>query len=563
MKRIIPFERLHLLLHELAGLAPEDVERLRKQFGPNEIVETPDGGWRVLIKDTLRDPMLWFLLGTSVIFFLTGSRTESLVLLVALIPFLGMDAFLHRRTQASTAALVDRLATQATVIRQDQRRVVDATDLVPGDVVEVSGGEPFPADGLFVTADSVQVDESALTGEAYPVRKVATLTSNDPERDVAFDDSAWGFAGTRMLAGKAQLRIIFTGRETLYGEIVHTALGGRHERTPLQRAVGRMVGALLLAAVVFCVLLAAIRLYQGHGWLDALISAVTLAVAAFPEEFPVVLTFFLGVGVYRLAKRKALVRRAVVVENIGRVTTICCDKTGTLTEGRLTLAHHYPADGVTGERLLAIAAAASRPDSLDPLDTAILAAATDDPEATAIANFPFTEDRKRETTILKGKDGTFAVVKGAPETILLQCTAAEAEVERWHPQVLQLAAEGHKVIACAWRDQVDDVQEEPAEAFTFAGLLAFEDPVREGVKEAIAQCRAAQIRVIMVTGDHPETARAIASNIGLGGRSPTLITGDELEQCVARGDVNVLRETDVVARAVPAQKHTLVRSLQG
>lgn len=379
---------------------------------------------------------------------------------------------------------------------------------------------------------------------------------------MAFDDSSWGFAGTRLLAGKAHLRVVFTGRETLYGEIVHTALGGRHERTPLQRALARLVGSILLVAVGFCVLLATVRLYQGHGWLDALIAAVTLAVAALPEEFPVVLTFFLGVGVYRLAKRKALVRRAVAVENIGRVTAICCDKTGTLTEGRLTLAHHFPVEGNSQEWLLEVACLASRRDSDDPLDTAIQQASGYTSEATVIASFPFTEDRKRETSIVERQGRTMAMMKGAPETLLSLCTLSPTEVANWQSKVTQLAAEGHKILACAWHDLTDKPEVEPVSDFRFAGLMAFEDPVRDGVEEAIAQCKAACIKVIMVTGDHPETARAIASDIGLGGHLPNVITGDEFQLRLANNNETGFHDIDVVARAVPSQKHALVQHLQ-
>lgn len=562
VKRIIPLDRLGSLPEGLASLSAQGVLQNRQKFGTNIIVEAPGGGWSALVKDTLRDPMLWFLLGTSILFFLTGSRTESLVLAIALIPFLCMDAYLHRRTQASTATLADLLAARATVVRQGQREVVDARELVPGDLVEVSGGQPFPADGLLVSVESAQVDESALTGEAYPVRKVAACSSWVPGKDMALDDSAWGFAGTRMLTGNAYLRVVFTGRETLYGEIVHTALAGRHGRTPLQHAVARLVGNLLLVSIAFCVLLAAVRVYQGHGWLDAFVSAVTLAVAALPEEFPVVLTFFLGVGVYRLAKRKALVRQAVAVENIGRVTTICCDKTGTLTEGKLTLAHPLPVEGSSRERLLTMACLASRRDSGDPLDDALFQASGCDDEPTVLASFPFTEARKRETTVVEQQGKAMALVKGAPETVLSMCTVSTTEMTSWQTQVGQLAAEGHKVLACAWRDWTGNLEKEPANDFIFAGLLAFEDPVRDGVKEALAQCHAARIRVIMVTGDHPDTARAIASEIHLGGHSPQVMTGDEFEQRLANNDVTAIRAVDVVARAIPAQKHALVQHLQ-
>lgn len=177
------------------------------------------------------------------------------------------------------------------------------------------------------------MDESALTGEAYPVRKQPLAGMDSSVAEVSVDTTHWAYAGTRLLTGTASVRIVYTGAETQYGEIVRSASLGNRERTPLQSAIANLVGVLLVAATILCLVLAWVRLRQGFGIVDAVLSAVTLGVAALPEEFPVVFTFFLGVGVYRLAQRRALVRRAVVVENIGRVSCICSDKTGTITEG--------------------------------------------------------------------------------------------------------------------------------------------------------------------------------------------------------------------------------------
>lgn len=564
MNRIIPPERLRDLPGAMQSLSFAEVAILRGRYGANVIVETPPAGWWPLLKETLKDPMLWFLLSTSIIFWVVGERTESLVLLVALMPFLGMDSFLHRRTQASTAGMSSQLASHATATRNGERVVVDAVDLVPGDLVEVNAGEPFPADGLVLLSESVHVDESALTGESYPIHKESALGFLKSPGKFAIEEKFWGFAGTRMLSGKVLLRVVFTGRETLYGEIVQTALGGSHERTPLQTAVSRLVMVLLAIATGFCILLAAARLYQGYGVLDAVISALTLAVAALPEEFPVVLTFFLGVGVYRLARRRALVRRAVVVENIGRVTTICSDKTGTITEGQLRLAHQYPAQGSSQEHLLATAAAASRRESGDPLDLAILALSPSRNVPTVIANFAFTEDRKRETCIVRNGDIASVAMKGAPETVLALCALPSDNRDWWHAEVIRLAAEGHKVIACAskaWNPD-DDPGVEPSHDFHFDGLLAFEDPVRAGVGDALRQCRDAQIKVIMVTGDHPATAQAVAAEVGLGGTTPRTVSGEEMEQRLAKEGADFLRDVDVVARAVPAHKLALVKALQ-
>jgi Ca2+-transporting ATPase len=291
---------------------------------------------------------------------------------------------------------------------------------------------------------------------------------------------------------------------------------------------------------------------------------VTLAAAAIPEEFPVVFTFFLGVGVYRLARRQALVRRAVAVENIGRVTTVCSDKTGTITEGRLRLAHLVPAGEVGGPELLRLAGLASRPDSADPMDEVVLregGAARGE----RLATFPFTEARKRETAVVRDSGGgVVAVTKGAVETVLAMTDAAPVEREAWQARLTRLAETGHKVVACAWRrlDERAWAGDEPVAGYAMAGLVAFEDPVRDGVARAIGACRRAGIHVVMVTGDHPATASAVAREIGLGGGAPRVVSGEALESLAGRGEARSLGEVDVIARATPAQKLTLVRALQ-
>ena len=233
-----------------------------------------------------------------------------------------MDLYLHRRTSASVESLSSRLATQAIVHREGRRQTIESVDLVPGDLAVIAAGEAFPADGVLVGGADLQADESMLTGEAFPVRK-EPLAIPPGKGAWRVEGRHWGMAGTRLLTGEGVLRVVFTGSETLYGEIVRSATSSARGRTPLQSAVARLVAVLLVLATVMCNVLAWVRFQQGHGMLDALLSAVTLAVAALPEEFPVVLTMFLGIGVYRLARRQALVRRALAVENIGRVSCIC------------------------------------------------------------------------------------------------------------------------------------------------------------------------------------------------------------------------------------------------
>ena len=564
MLRLAPLDRLNGLGSLQDGLDSGQVTIRRQRYGDNRIIETPKTGWRDILRSTAVDPMLWFLIGTSAVFLIVGEFTEAVILLVALLPFAGMDAFLHRRTQASIAGLSDCLAAQATVIRDGQQLRIASTELVPGDLILLSPGESCPADGLIEYSGDVLCDESLLTGEADPAHKYAIAALPRHECDAHIASESWLFAGTRLLKGNARLRIVFTGTETLYGDIVHSAMLGTHARTPLQNAVGNLVAVLLGAATVICLGLAWVRWEQGHGLLDALLSAVTLAIAALPEEFPIALTFFLGAGVYRLAKRRALVRRAVVVENIGRVSCICSDKTGTLTEGRLWLAHRYPTEDMSVERLLEIAAMASRQETNDPVDLAILNSLTTTLRAAPIESFPFTEDRKCETAIVRSNGVLFAALKGAPEIVLARCSLPDAMFVEWQARIDRLADGGHKVIACAWQtlDGTSWHGGEPDRDFLFAGVLAFEDPVREGVAEAVRQCRDARIRIVMITGDHPATARAIAKEIGLGVTVPHVVTADEIQIRLDRGKADALRDVDVIARAVPAQKLRLVQALQ-
>jgi Ca2+-transporting ATPase len=416
-----------------------------------------------------------------------------------------------------------------------------------------------------LTGADLQVDESSLSGESYPVRKRPLPAPADEAPRIGHEQ--WAFAGTRLLTGRASLLIAYTGGESIYGQIVRSAKATEQTRTPLQQAIQGLVVALTAVALVLCVILIVVRLRQGHGWLDATISAVTLATAALPEEFPVVFAFFLGVGVYRLARSGALVRRAVSVENIGRVSCICSDKTGTITEGHLRLAHLVPVDTTDSARLLTVGAAASRRESGDPLDTAIFVRVDEDriPRAAfheRIATFPFTEDRKRETAVHRDEHGLSAYTKGAAEVVMALVSLSPVDRQRWADQVSALAESGHKVIACAWQPLNAWTGAEPASDFRLAGLLAFEDPVRDGVAVAVAACQAAGIRVIIVTGDHPVTARAIARDIGLGGAEPVVMSGEQMQAAIDQGEGAVLPRAHVIARAAPAQKLALVRTLQ-
>ncbi len=577
MNKNISFTTLAGLKSREQGLTPTEVQSQAQRFGWNEIIERSGNPWLELAWDTLKDPMIWFLAGIGSLFVSIGDTQEGLILFVAILPLVLMDFVLHWRTQASTESLKSQLATSTFVLREGKEIEVESKDLVPGDIVLLSAVQnPYlPADGIFESADRLQIDESVLTGEAFPISKQASkldFFSQTSSEQMSVPSENLGFAGTRVLVGSGRLRVLSTGKYTSYGEIVRSVSSLPRERTELQQAIGNLVRNLTLAAAVFCLILAAVRLYQGHGWLDAIVSAATLAVAAIPEEFPVVFTFFLGVGVYRLARRKALVIRAVSVENIGRISRICTDKTGTVTIGQLTLAHLQPGPEVSELELLETAMLASDAQGIDPVDQAIVSVAKERGIQRASRGhvFPFTEDRKRESALAQNTHGQWAChSKGAPETILLKCDLSLEAREQWLKKTSELALGGHKVLACAFKTistEEAQLQLEPESGFRFSGLLAFEDPPRPEVRGAIQEARQNGIQTLMITGDHPQTAIAIAKDIGLGGELPNVVSAEEFPERF-RSDwltqnFQFLQKVDVVARCNPLQKFHIVNAFK-
>lgn len=561
MLRGLPLLRINHSLNADWTLDQTQVSIRQDQYGMNDILEHTRHPWLDILYETVLDPMIWFLVIASLLFFALNKTTSAFILLFAIIPIGGMDAFLHWRTQVSTQSLSSRLLAKARVIRDNREYVIPARELVPGDLIIVKSGEYFPADGIIIEAQNAQVDESSLTGESFPVAKKPLISTPYAIEEPLVDYQYWGLVGARLLTGEVRLRVVYTGKETLYGEIVLSVLHTKQVRTPLQLAVAQLVFFLIVIASIFCLLLAIIRYAQGFGLIDAFLSAATLAVVALPDEFPMTFTFFLGVGVFRLAKKHALVSRAVSVENIGRITTICTDKTGTLTEGQFQIAKLYPESTIAEIDLLQSAILASREDSADPLDIAIFSRSINKLQLEKLNVFPFTEDRKRETAIYQSNNVLLAVTKGAPETILPMTNLTDAQLQHWYERVLTIAQDGYKVIAVARCELLESTAfVEPLQHYAFLGLIAFDDPPRPAVPEALRVCQQAGIHVVMITGDHPVTAKKIAQQIGLGGIEPTVVTAQAAERHIRTTDW--LKNIDVIARAIPSQKLAIVNALR-
>lgn len=536
------------------GLTTDQAAALLAEYGPNQLVPSaPRHSSIELIWRSVRDPMVLLLVVAAIVYLATGDTVDAAVSFVALIPIAGVGLVLERRSQRALDRLRALTAPTANVLRDGEPKPVPATQIVPGDVMSVREGDVIPADARLFEGANVVTDEAALTGESMPVEKAPG------------DDSGL-LAGTTVVAGRGAALVTSTGGRTEYGRIGRLVAEVKQPPTPLERLVRTFTSRLLVVALVFCVLVAGVELIRGRGVAAALIAGVSLAMAAVPEEFPMVYTLYLALGAWRLARRNALVRRLSGVEGLGAASVICSDKTGTLTTGRPAVAVLRPIGECGDERtLLESALLAAEPNPFDPLDLAILehakAEGVDAGSRMIVRDYGF-DPKARYMSHVWSSDGEFQVAaKGALEGILERSHAAPEIHARAESVNAQLAEQGMRVlgVAAGRLPRLGRSRHDDEEHLRFEGLVAFADPLRPGVREAISECRDAGIRVIMITGDHPTTARALGAALGMPG-SDAVATGadieapERLEQAVSRANI--------FARVRPEQKHTLVRELK-
>ncbi|HEU4642045.1 MAG TPA: cation-translocating P-type ATPase [Gemmatimonadaceae bacterium] len=558
-----------------AGLTTREADALLARHGPNLLV--PERRRTRLLLWLLRplvDPMTVLLLVAGAIYAALGDRVDAIVVLAALAPIAAVTLVLESRSERALERLRRLTAPTVTVLRDGARAIIPADRVVPGDLLYVAEGDVIPADGALVGGGPLVVDESALTGESLPAERYAARD------DVEDGDEL--FAGTTVLSGHGAARVTVTGARTRYGRVGTLVAEIEQPRTPLERSARRLVVRFGAVAAVACLAVAAIEFARGAGWAAAAIAGVSLAIAAIPEEFPMVYTLYLSVGAWRLARGKALVRRLAGVETLGSTTVICADKTGTLTMGHLELLDGVHADGtpiaVRGElgdrdaALLRAAVLACEPRPFDPMDQAILRFAMArglDVEAlhreTLVHDYPFDPAHRYMSHVWR-HDGVHVVVaKGAIEGILARSRASEAQRAAAQEANQRLASRGMRVIAVAAGELPHgpagrDVDER---ALRYLGLVAFSDPLRPGVTAALEECRRAGIRVIMITGDHPVTAHAVADGLGLPhvhGRH--LATGEQLDRADDAELARLLRDVNIFARTRPEQKYRIVRALR-
>lgn len=561
-------------------------ERLA-QDGPNELPVSQPRSMLRLLRDVVCEPMFLLLAVCGTVYMLLGDRHEALMLLGFVVVVMGITFVQQRRSERSLEALRDLSSPRALVLRDGQPRRVPGRELVCGDVVLLAEGDRVPADLYVLESSGLAVDESLLTGESVPVLKQATPWASGTAVQPGDNCPAAVFSGTLVTQGTARGLVVATGVNSALGRIGRTLGGLGPEITPVQRETARVVKWVASAGAVLACVLALVYWLVQHDPVQGLLAGITLAMAVLPEELPVVLTLFLGLGAWRLAREKVLARRIPAVELLGATTVLCVDKTGTLTANRMAVrrlwspvamyAAAQPQTTPVPEALHAVlefAVLASHRRAFDPMETAILEAGRlwlGDTEHlhddwTLVEDYPLSADMLAMSRVWRSPSHHTLMIatKGAPEAVVDLCHLDAVARASIAAQVATLAGEGLRVLGVA--QATFGVAALPGNqhdfAFKFLGLLALQDPVRPDVPQAIAECRAAGIRVVMMTGDHPVTAMSVARQVGLPVEDGRVMTGTEL---MALSDAELLArlaDVHVFCRVQPEHKLRLVQAFQ-
>ena len=569
-----------------SGLSTSEAAARLAISGPNEFESDRPPTILKLVANQLADFMIGILIAAALISAFLGDIVDTIAIVVIVLLNAAVGVFQEYRAERAVAALREMSAPLARVIRDGSEHEIPSRDLVPGDIILLVAGDVAPADIRLVSVIDLGVDESAMTGESVPVSKNDHIGRADGATISEQHNMVW--KSTMVTRGRATGVAVLTGQATEIGQVATLLRGDTIARTPLQTRMAQFSRRIALAVVAICAMIFFTGLMQGQPTLLMLMTALSLAVAAVPEALPAVITVALGLGARRLGDLKALVRRLPAVESLGSVNYICADKTGTLTENRMQLGaivaggERYdnlscvPSD--LRERIGWVMAlcndvdTASQPFKGDPTEVALLQGAMKsgfeksilEVEMPRIAELPFQSDRQCMVTLHRAITGGLAFMKGAPERVVEACGLRASS--EYLEIANGLAGDGYRVLALACRDTDESVEDISAidieTGWSFLGFAGLIDPPKDGVSEAIKECRSAGIVPVMVTGDHPATAMAIAKKIGLAGDNDRLITGMELESMNARDLESCVEEIRIYARLNPEQKIRIVQALQ-
>jgi len=568
----------------LQGLTEQEALERLAQDGYNELPVTKKRSFFHMLFEVVREPMFLMLIACGLLYLLLGDREEAFMLMGFVFVIIGITFYQEQKTEQALEALRDLSSPRALVIRDGKQQRIAGREVVRDDIVLISEGDRVPADAVMLSGSNISVDESLLTGESVPVRKKAWDGRLEMGRPGG-DDLPFVYSGTLVVKGQGICQVRSTGQRTEIGKIGKALQILEPEDTNLQQQTRKIVRNFAIIGIGLCVLVVVVFGVTRGDWLNGFLAGLTLAMATLPEEFPVVLTIFLALGAWRISQRKVLTRRVPAVEMLGAATVLCVDKTGTLTLNRMTvtrIAVKGQIAAIDGKQLVLpenlhevveYSILASPDDPFDPMEKAMkelggrTLANTDHihKDWMLVKEYPLSETLLAMSHVWRSpneKDYVIAA-KGAPEAIAALCHMADDQVEALKEQINHMADEGLRVIgvAKAHFHRVTLPTEQHDFKFEFIGLLGLSDPVRPEVAEAVQECYTAGVRVMMITGDYPGTARNIANQIGLNHGSQ-IITGPELDQMSDAELQERIKTVSIFARAVPEQKLRIVQALK-
>ncbi|MGE3315973.1 MAG: cation-translocating P-type ATPase, partial [Planctomycetaceae bacterium] len=581
------------------GLAADDVRRRFEEHGPNQLREEAVRGMASIFFGQFAELMIVLLAIAAVISALIGEWTDSALIGIIVLANAVVGTAQEWRAEQAVAALKKLSQPTVRVLRDGRIREISAEELVPGDVIDVKAGDLISADCRLIDAADLQTDEAPLTGESLPVQKSVEAV----EGGTALPDRhSMIYSGTAVTFGHGRGVVVSTGMETELGHIAGLLQETQRAQTPLQAKLAVLSKRLAIIVVLLSIIVFAAGVFResSENWNrkllgDMLLVAVSLAVAAIPEGLPAVITVALALGSQRAAKRKAIVRRLAAVETLGSVDVICSDKTGTLTQNLMSVADLIGAgdDETAKQRLLEFGILCNDAE-FDPsgkivgsaTEAAILRAGADQKvdisrlkkEWPRVAEVPFSSAQKKMVTLHRTPaGGRLMIVKGAAEAILEHCNRVGIDLEsaaplddkgrgEWKQRADRLAGTGRRLLAVglheADRDDLHGINDAPVDGLVLVGMIGIVDPVRPEAKDAIRLCRSAGIRPVMITGDHPGTARAIAEELELADGDDRTMPGAELDGVDDETLVETAQHVAVYARVSPNHKLRIVKALQ-
>ena len=557
------------MVYNLGGLNSEEVEKLQKKYGMNELVIQEKPNMLKKFLGVFKEPMFLLLLIATTVYFLLGAPKDGAIMLV-FVGFVASITFIQEwKTEKTMNALKDLTSPKVNTLRNGKNILIKSTELVPGDVVFLSEGERIPADCIVLEPSNFSVDESILTGESEYVMKVSTTQS---EKSTDYWKKDILYAGTLCVFGKCTAIVKFTGINTEYGKIGKAISEAKDEPTPLQKKVSILVKNIAIAGVILCISVMVASYFYSFDILNSILSGISLAMAIIPEEFPVVLTVFLSMGAYRLAKNNTLMRKISAVETLGSATVLCVDKTGTITQNKMKVKSIYSDGGIfnnedlKNQELSDLMVLSCEKDPYDPMEKAILEAANLSQLETVYKydlskKIAFDSKTKRMANIYIKDNKYYVAVKGSAETVLGLCNLDKQTMDEINIEIDKMASNGLRVLALADCTSEEVYEDLECYELTFKALVGLQDPPKDGVEEAIKLCKKAGIRVVMITGDYSKTAMAIGEEIGLK-FTDKVIVGNEIDSLSENELCEVVKSCDVFSRVIPEQKMKIVKALK-